>query len=318
MRFRKTLTLLTLAVGLVFVLFARAQQKPFNQEQVQAMVRDGFGDESGAKLIVERGIDFEPSEGFLQSLKAAGADEVFLQALRAPSGAQSHGEKPNRPLNQLQIFALLAGQVSSHRITMLVQERAIDFDPKEEYLEQIRIIGGDDELISALKNAKVMKPPSVELELQAQYLRDEMWDEALASLKEAVSKQQFDPVLRVALGEALFRTGDYEHAIRELETAKKLDTNLWQATQRMADAHLKIWELKKSGADRVLTCELYQELLSSVVENDANSTRLAALFPKWNDENAEKTEARSKLAELESPVGSWETERGELYFFKTD
>jgi tetratricopeptide (TPR) repeat protein len=201
---------------------------------------------------------------------------------------------------------------------MLVQERAIDFDPKEEYLEQIRIIGGDDELISALKNAKVMKPPSVELELQAQYLRDEMWDEALASLKEAVSKQQFDPVLRVALGEALFRTGDYEHAIRELETAKKLDTNLWQATQRMADAHLKIWELKKSGADRVLTCELYQELLSSVVENDANSTRLAALFPKWNDENAEKTEARSKLAELESPVGSWETERGELYFFKTD
>jgi hypothetical protein len=29
------------------------------------MVRDGFGDESGAKLIEQRGIDFAPSEDFL-------------------------------------------------------------------------------------------------------------------------------------------------------------------------------------------------------------------------------------------------------------
>jgi hypothetical protein len=37
------------------------------------MVRDGFGDESGAKLIEQRGIDFAPSEDFYQTLKAAGA-----------------------------------------------------------------------------------------------------------------------------------------------------------------------------------------------------------------------------------------------------
>jgi len=36
------------------------------------MVRDGFGDDSGAKLIEQRGIDFAPSEDFLQTLKAAG------------------------------------------------------------------------------------------------------------------------------------------------------------------------------------------------------------------------------------------------------
>jgi hypothetical protein len=41
----------------------RAQQKPFTQEQVVSMVRDGFGDESGAKLIEQRGIDFAPAEG---------------------------------------------------------------------------------------------------------------------------------------------------------------------------------------------------------------------------------------------------------------
>ena len=38
--------------------------KPFTQEQVSNMVRDGFGDESGAKLIEQRGIDFAPSEDF--------------------------------------------------------------------------------------------------------------------------------------------------------------------------------------------------------------------------------------------------------------
>jgi len=103
MRFRKSLTFHILALTLVFALPARAnvgpsgagprpnavrpyvacaaampalppraQQKPFTQEQVASMVRDGFGDESGAKLIEQRGIDFAPSEDFLQTLKAAG------------------------------------------------------------------------------------------------------------------------------------------------------------------------------------------------------------------------------------------------------
>jgi hypothetical protein len=61
----------------------RAQQKPFTQEQVSNMVRAGLGDDSGAKPIEQRGIDFAPSEDFIQTLKAAGASEAFLKALRA-------------------------------------------------------------------------------------------------------------------------------------------------------------------------------------------------------------------------------------------
>jgi len=69
----------------------RAQQKPFTQEQVVSMVRDGFGDESGAKLIEQRGIDFAPSEDFIQTLKAAGASEAFLKGLRLnPNYANAH------------------------------------------------------------------------------------------------------------------------------------------------------------------------------------------------------------------------------------
>ena len=33
------------------------------------MVRDGFGDESGAKLIEQRDIDFAPAEDFIQRFR---------------------------------------------------------------------------------------------------------------------------------------------------------------------------------------------------------------------------------------------------------
>ena len=76
-------TILMIVMPLILTLPVQAQQKPFTREQVVSMVRDGFGDESGAKLIEQRGIDFAPSEDFLQSLKTAGASEAFLKALRA-------------------------------------------------------------------------------------------------------------------------------------------------------------------------------------------------------------------------------------------
>jgi hypothetical protein len=154
---------------------AGSPAKPFTQEQVVSMVRDGFGDESGAKLIEQRGIDFAPSEDFYQTLKAAGASEAFLNALRAavaPTLSSAHADlkvsattaasepaSVKKPLNQVQVFALLVGQVPSHRVTMLVQERGIDFEPTDDYLQEVRLAGGEDELISALKSAR-MEPTS--------------------------------------------------------------------------------------------------------------------------------------------------------------
>jgi hypothetical protein len=121
---RFTLTFLILATALVCALPAWAQQKSFTQEQVSNMVRDGFGDESGAKLIEQRRIDFAPEEDFLQSLKSTGASEAFLRALRTAKPTQPAGVK--KPINQVQVFALLAGQVSSHRVVMLAKERGIE------------------------------------------------------------------------------------------------------------------------------------------------------------------------------------------------
>ena len=154
MRLRSLAILLMLATALTPIPTLRAQQKPvapggtspgiagspakpFTEEQVSNMVWDGFGDESGAKLIEQRGIDFAPAEDFLQSLKAAGASEAFLKALR--TAKQPEPASAKKPLNQVQIFALLAGQVPSHRVAMLVKERGIDFDVKDDYLQEVRL-----------------------------------------------------------------------------------------------------------------------------------------------------------------------------------
>jgi hypothetical protein len=116
---RPAVAILILVIPIILTLPLKAQQKPFTQEQVVSMVRDGFGDESGAKLIEQRGIDFAPSEDFYQTLKAAGASEAFLNALRAANPPEPASAK--KPLNQVQVFALLVGQVSRHRVARYME-----------------------------------------------------------------------------------------------------------------------------------------------------------------------------------------------------
>lgn len=49
----------------------------------------------------------------------------------------------------MQFFALPGGQVPSHRVAMPVEDRGVDFEPQQDYLEGSRTGGGDDALITA-------------------------------------------------------------------------------------------------------------------------------------------------------------------------
>ncbi len=100
--------------------------KPFTKEQVSKMVRDGFGDESGAKLIEQRGIDFAPPEDFLQTLKAAGASEAFLNALRAAKPAELTNAK--KPLDKVAAVQLL--RTENGRAVLAVESGAYRFVSK--------------------------------------------------------------------------------------------------------------------------------------------------------------------------------------------
>ena len=62
-----------------------------------------------------------------------------------------------KPLDQIQVLALLAGGVPSQRVAMLVNERGISFEPTEDYLTTLKNVGAEDVLLRAVRAAKRTK-----------------------------------------------------------------------------------------------------------------------------------------------------------------
>ena len=252
MGIRKTLVLVILVLGLISALPLRAQEKPFTQDQISNMVRDGFGDDSGAKLIEQRGMDFTPGQDFLQKLKAAGASDAFLNAMRASKPPQA--ASPGKPLNEVQVLALLAGGVPAPRVAMLVTTRGINFDVKDDYVQQVRQAGGDEGIISALKSTKVIKPVNAAVyegpdapHTDAQHpdpqqagtqhpdtqqagtqqagtqQTNAVQDAARQEAAKQAEARQADEMQHIARGSELARKADYAQAEQEYRAALQID-----------------------------------------------------------------------------------------------
>lgn len=244
----------------VFLKAVRANT-PITQEQVTHMVEAGLGEESGAQMITQRGINFAPTETYLQTLKSAGAKEAFLKAVR---------EK--MPIDKVQIMAQLAAESPSQRVTLLVKDRGIDFAVKDDYLQLVRLAGGDDDLIVALKKAKVTDPATVdpgirsrqaevlnhvargaELKRKSQYAeaeqefraalspgqpdanidlslamvlgRQQKWLDDVAAARDAVRLNPNNGTAHIVLGVALAGRNDFDTAAAEQREALRLNSN---------------------------------------------------------------------------------------------
>lgn len=260
MKFRTSLTFLLLGIAWVVPQCARAQQKPLSQDQVQALVRNGLGDDSGAKLIDQRGIDFAPSDDFIQALKTAGASDAFLAALRNAKPV----DNSKKPLNQEQIFALLVGRVPSQRVSILVQDRGIDFDPTDETLQEFRLAGGDDDVINALKSAQVTKPVSVDSSAQAvatqvrqhearggEYFQKGQYDQAEQEYRAGLLLDQQNSLLYVSLAITLIQENRWDDAAAAAREALRLNSN-------SALAHSTLGATEEKKGDRAAALEDYR------------------------------------------------------------
>ena len=78
---------------------------------------------------------------------------LILALVPVPTRAQQAEEKP---MAKEQIIKLLDEGIPSHRLASLIKERGVSFDVEDEFLELVRLKGGDDELISALTAAKAL------------------------------------------------------------------------------------------------------------------------------------------------------------------
>ncbi len=153
----RTLACLLLVAGMAPAAQQR-QLKPLSKDQVVGLVRDGLADESGGRLVKDRGLDFVPSQEFAEDLRKEGAHDAFIKAVLEaphPTGAP----QPNRALNRAQVMALVKAGIPSSRVAILARERGIDFEPSDDFLQQLRTAGAGQDVVDALKTAQRVKPP---------------------------------------------------------------------------------------------------------------------------------------------------------------
>jgi sulfatase modifying factor 1 len=155
MRFR--LVLLPILFSILVAQPVRAQKtvKPLTKSQVMDLVKAGMDSAELAEKVKQAGIDFDLTDDYLQDLRKAGAQDVLIQALRAA--------RP-KPLTREGVLVLVTGKVPSERVVMLVKQHGIDFVPDEDYLETLRVAGGEEEVLAALRTAGEAVTAQLEIE----------------------------------------------------------------------------------------------------------------------------------------------------------
>jgi WD40 repeat protein len=132
--------------AVVIALPVRAQQaaKPLSKEQVAEFVKVGMEPAKLVQLIHDHNINFDPADFELEALRKDGAPEAVLQALR---------EARPKPLTRDQVLALVAQNISTERAAALVKQRGVDFLADDAFVDNLRLAGGTDDLIAAVRVA---------------------------------------------------------------------------------------------------------------------------------------------------------------------
>jgi TonB family protein len=147
---KKLLTALLLAFALGATPRFAMDQKPLTMTQVDDLVESGLDNESIAKVVEERGIDFVPSSAYLEALRAKGAMQALLDTLRAAGPS---------PLSKALLLHSLVSGMPGDRLAALVARNGIDFKPSADDLDTLRIAGADDKLCQAVQQARQLQAP---------------------------------------------------------------------------------------------------------------------------------------------------------------
>ncbi len=289
MLYRPLKAMVMLMIVLVLAGPAKAQQKaPFTLDQVKELIHGGIGDETGAKLIVQRGISFVITDDIINSLKASGANQAFLEALRAAKAPSSQ----NAPMTQIQVLTLVANSIPHHHIAQLVHDRGLAFEPTPTFLREIRLAGADDEIVKALQAATVTKPGAVSASSKAtqeevqkhaarggEFLQNKQYPQAETEYRAAIQLDPNNPDLHLNLGIVLSNENDQDGAIREYREAIRLDPNNDQA-------HINLGNRLRYKNDEDGAMREYKEAIRISPNNEDAHTALGDVYmdeKDWDD-----------------------------------
>jgi formylglycine-generating enzyme required for sulfatase activity len=96
----------------------QSAKKPLSQQQVMELITGSVPSPRVAELIQENGIDFEPTEEYMASLREAGAEPVVIDALRAADAARKQAEEDAAKQKEQDIAAKAKQAIKAGNILM--------------------------------------------------------------------------------------------------------------------------------------------------------------------------------------------------------
>jgi tetratricopeptide (TPR) repeat protein len=234
---------------------------PLDERQVEGLVRGGVYSGRIAHLVAQRGIDFKPSQTYLQTLRKEGAQEVLIQALVAasPSDSSSVGESPN-------VRAARLSSTSTHNESSRPAMANIGNDKDSAGVERARLTDV--------------------LSLAEEYGQRKQWAAAERQYRDAISLKPDRAFTYVALGRVLIAENDAQVAIQQYRKAINLQPDL-------ADAHRALGNiLIKTGDTRQGVSE-YRAALRLNPSDTELRAKLAALLYSMGDLESAVAEYRT-------------------------
>ena len=134
-------------------------------------------------------------------------------------------QEKSPPLNRYQLVELLVNGVPSERVVALIQQRSIDFEPPDEFLEVVQVAGADEALVNILSSATVVAPAAGNHNAAAEAAADETAT-AEQNLRASLSEDPKNAGLHFALGWVLLNQNKSDDAIAELQQAQTLKPSL--------------------------------------------------------------------------------------------
>ena len=144
----RSLVLILLAASLSVTAAPQDTRPPLSEDEVLDLLNNAMPSKAIVSTVRKYGISFQPTPQALEKFRKAGADKAVLGALREAW----HADVP-KPLGDKDIRMMLAEDVPSDAIITAVMGRGIDFQPSDDYLEEIRSEGGTRALMETLRKA---------------------------------------------------------------------------------------------------------------------------------------------------------------------
>jgi tetratricopeptide (TPR) repeat protein len=225
--------ILPIVVLLILGVNGRAQSqssgRPLGQSQLQGLVKGGVASERLAKLVERRGIDFKPSEEYLEELRKAGAEEVLLKTLRAlqQRAPAEVGGSVAGPVNHTSATSpskqpTTAALVATHLARGAELQRSERWGEAEQEYRAASQLDTED--------------PAIHLALANVLSNQKRWAEAIVEFRETLRRRPNDTNAHVGLTNALEQKHDLTGAIAEYHHFLSLDPNDLKTLNKLAAA----------------------------------------------------------------------------------